>query len=126
MHAKRFEDLDATLRRLVFEPFGMHGSSYIWRSAFETNHADPHDTEEVPGTIFKPSTPNSAASLLTTAEDYALFLRAVLAGTGLNREIIRSWFEPQVRMQDGQIAWGLGWGREADTGNFLQWGDTDK
>ena len=120
------ENLDTALRRLIFEPLEMHRSGFIWQSAFETNHAAPHDAEEVAGTIIKPPEPNSAASLLTTAEDYALFLKAVMAGTGLDRETSRNWFEPQVRIQDARIAWGLGWGLEADNGTFFQWGDYDK
>jgi CubicO group peptidase (beta-lactamase class C family) len=120
------EDLDMTARRLIFEPLGMRRSSYIWQSAFDTNHADPHDAEEASGTIIKPSSPNSAATLLTTAEDYALFLAAALSGRGLKRTTADGWFEPQVHIQDAQIAWGLGWGLETDTGNFFQWGDYDR
>jgi len=37
------ESLNTTLRRLIFEPLGMHRSSYVWQSAFEANYADPHD-----------------------------------------------------------------------------------
>jgi CubicO group peptidase (beta-lactamase class C family) len=120
------QNLDTALRRLIFEPLGMHRSSYIWQSAFETNHADPHDAEEVSGTIIRPSVPNSAASLLTTAEDYALFLTATLSGAGLKRETAHDWFKPQVHLQDTQIAWGLGWGLETDTSAFFQWGDYDR
>ncbi len=120
------EDLDMTLRRLIFEPLGMRRSSYIWQSAFETNYADPHDAEQVSGAIIKPSIPNSAASLLTTAEDYALFLTAALSGTGLKRETAHDWLEPQVRIQDAQIAWALGWGLEAGNSAFFQWGDYDR
>lgn len=118
--------LETTLRRLVFEPLGINRSSYVWQPAFETNYADPHDADEASGTIIKPSEPNSAGSLLTTAEDFALFLKAVLSGTGLKRETARAWFDPQVRMQDAGIAWGLGWGLEAATGTFFQWGDYDQ
>lgn len=114
------EDLDTTIRRLIFEPLGMNRSSYVWQSAFETNHAAPHDAEEKPGTTIRRLVPNSAASLLTTAEDYALFLTAVLSGTGLKREAASDWLEPQVRIQDAQIAWGLGWGLETDTSAFFQ------
>jgi CubicO group peptidase (beta-lactamase class C family) len=39
------ESLDTTLRRLVFEPLGMHRSSYTWQPAFEANYADPHDAD---------------------------------------------------------------------------------
>ena len=42
------ESLNTTLRRLIFEPLGMHRSSYVWQSAFEANYADPHDAEVTP------------------------------------------------------------------------------
>ena len=63
-----------TLHRLIFEPLGMHRSSYVWQSAFEANYADPHDAEVTPGTKTKPSEPNTAASLQTTGDDFARFL----------------------------------------------------
>jgi CubicO group peptidase (beta-lactamase class C family) len=56
------ESLNTTLRRLIFEPLGMHRSSYTWQSAFEANYADPHDAEMAPGAKTKPSVPNVAAS----------------------------------------------------------------
>jgi CubicO group peptidase (beta-lactamase class C family) len=120
------ESLDTTLRRLIFEPLGMHRSSYTWQLAFEANYADPHDAEMEPGTIIKPSEPNAAASLKTTADDFARFLQAVLAGAGLRRDTARLWFEPQVHLHDVQIAWGLGWGLEPKSGTFFQWGDYDR
>jgi len=120
------ESLDTALRRLVFEPLGMHRSSFVWQSVFETNYADPHDAGEVPGTIIKASVPDSAASLHTTAGDYAHFLRAALLGLGLRRDTADLWFKPQVHIHDTQIAWGLGWGLEMSSGSFFQWGDYDQ
>ena len=119
------EPLNTALRRLIFEPLGMHRSSYTWQLAFEANYADPHDAEMEPGTITKPSEPNVAASLHTTADNFARFMHAVLAGAGLRRDTARLWFEPQVHLHDVQIAWGLGWGLEPKSGTFFQWGDYD-
>jgi CubicO group peptidase (beta-lactamase class C family) len=120
------ESLDATLRRLIFVPLGMHRSSYNWQSAYDANYADPHDAEMTPGIKIKPSEPNTAASLQTTADDFARFLEAVLSGAGLKPETARLWLEPQVHIQDTQIAWGLGWGLETRSGTFFQWGDYDQ
>jgi CubicO group peptidase (beta-lactamase class C family) len=120
------ESLDATLRRLIFVPLGMHRSSYTWQPAFEANYADPHDAEMTPGPRIKPSEPNTAATLQTTADDFARFLEAVLSGAGLKRDTARLWLEPQVQLQDTPIAWGLGWGLETKSGTFFQWGDYDQ
>jgi CubicO group peptidase (beta-lactamase class C family) len=119
------ESLNTTLRRLIFKPLGMHRSSYIWQSASEVNHADPHDAQGLPSTLTKPLEPNSAASLLTTGDDYARFLGAVLSGARLKHNTARLWLEPQVHVQDMQIAWGLGWGIETQSRTFFQWGDYD-
>ena len=43
----------------------------------------------------------------------------------MRRDTARLWLEPQVHMQDMQIAWGLGWGLETKSGTFFQWGDYD-
>jgi CubicO group peptidase (beta-lactamase class C family) len=40
------EPLEATLRRLVFEPLGMRRSSLIWQRRFEADHARPHEHGE--------------------------------------------------------------------------------
>jgi CubicO group peptidase (beta-lactamase class C family) len=120
------ESLDATLRRLIFVPLGMHRSSYVWQPAYDANYADPHDAEMTPGPRIKPSEPNAAASLQTTGDDFACFLQAVLSGAGLTRDTARLWLEPQVHAQDMPIAWGLGWGLETKSGTFFQWGDYDQ
>jgi CubicO group peptidase (beta-lactamase class C family) len=120
------EPLNATLDRLIFEPLGMHRSSYVWQPALEPNYADPHDAEEVPGVRIKPSSPNSAGTLQTTGGDYARFLKAVLSGAGLKQDTARLWLEPQVHMDETPVAWGLGWGLETESGTFFQWGDYDR
>ena len=120
------ETLDTTLHRLIFEPLEMRRSSYTWQPAFEPNYADPHDAEAAPANKTKPSVPNTAASLQTTASDYARFLEAVLSGTGLSSDAARRWLEPQVHLDNTQITWGLGWGLEPHSSTFFQWGDNDR
>lgn len=120
------EPLDATLRRLIFEPLDMHRSSYTWQPGFDSNYADPHDAEGVPGSKTKPSAPNTAASLQTTGGDFARFLEAMLSGARLEPDTARRWLEPQVHMAEAQVGWGLGWGLETQSGTFFQWGDNDR
>jgi CubicO group peptidase (beta-lactamase class C family) len=134
------EPLDTTLRRLVFDPLAMHRSSYLWQPEFDSNHADPHDAALTPGAKGKPVAANTAASLQTTADDYARYLQAVLSGAKLKPETARLWLQPHVHLRlrcvqclrddipeaDTQIAWGLGWGLEPASGTFFQWGDNDR
>lgn len=58
-------------------------------------------------------TPNAAASLWTTADDYTRFLAAAVAR--------RDWFTPRVSVS-GPLDWGLGWGIE-NRRFAWQWGD---
>jgi CubicO group peptidase (beta-lactamase class C family) len=131
------EPLDALMKGLVFEPLGMQGSGYVWRSSFDEDYADPHDAAVSPRTKVKPTTANAASSLQTTASDYARFVQAVLCGALLKPATASAWLEPHVRIQwhrhqclspsvpgvDQRVAWGLGWGLEADSNVFFHWGD---
>ena len=60
--------------------------------------------------------PNAAASMVTTAPDYARFLRAAIRNPDIHQE--------QVRIRP-TLAWGLGWGIERSAGHecVWQWGD---
>lgn len=64
--------------------------------------------------------PNAAASMMTTANDYAKFLTAATGNPELRRE--------QITMRSGKdwlLGWGLGWGIERVAGHeyLWQWGD---
>jgi CubicO group peptidase (beta-lactamase class C family) len=134
------EPLEALARRLVFEPLGMRRSSYVWKSEFDADHADPHDPALAPAAKIKPSAGNTAYSLQTTAADYARFLQAALTGERLKPATARLWLDPQVRLRqhcyqclspdmpdaDQHVAWGLGWGLQPDTGTFFHWGDNGR
>jgi CubicO group peptidase (beta-lactamase class C family) len=134
------DPIGVLLYRLVFEPLAMRQSSFVWQSAFDANYADPHDATLASDLKKKPATANTAASLQTTARDYACFLRGVLSGARLKPETARLWLSPQVTLRrrcvqclasdmpesDTQVAWGLGWGLEPQSGAFFQWGDNDR
>ena len=133
------ESLNGVMARLVFDPLQMKQSSYVWRADFEANYARPHDAQAAPGNKRRPAKPVSAATLHTTAADYARFLQAVLSGARLKPDTAKQWLDPQVRLRqrciqcistdrpgaDQHVAWGLGWGLEPDAGFFFHWGDND-
>src|SRR5665213_398249 len=134
------EPVNDVMKRLVFDPLEMHQSSYVWRADFETNYARPHDAHLVPGDKQHPTRPRVAATLHTTAADYARFLQAVLSGARLKPETARLWLDPQIRLRqhcrnclsedrsdaDQHVAWGLGWGLEPDSCSFFHWGDNEE
>jgi len=135
------ENLNSLMTRLVFDPLEMHHSSYVWRPQFDENYAIPYDATffdaTSPSIKRKPTKPNVAFSLHTTAQDYARFLKAVLSGARLKPATAKLWLEPMVRLNqrciecidanmsgsDQHVAWGLGWGLEPDQGTFFHWGD---
>lgn len=74
-------------------------------------------------------TPNSAASLLTTAPEYAQFMLRLMDKTpqdthSLSEATRREMLTPQIKINRA-IAWGLGVGLESEGGRtcFWHWGD---
>jgi CubicO group peptidase (beta-lactamase class C family) len=114
----------------VFKPLGMTNSSYTWTDQFDTLAAFGNSKDAVSGH----SAQKAAASLLTCAHDYAIFLRAVMTGTGLKPKTYRmmfqkqskgNWYKHHVTEANQHIWWGLGMGlQENETGLWAwQWGD---
>jgi CubicO group peptidase (beta-lactamase class C family) len=131
------ETIDQLIERLVFEPFSMTRSSFVWQPKLGKNRALPHDAFGNAALSYKPAEPNAAWSLQTTAADFARFLAAVLDGTRLKPQTALQWLRPHVEVRHkgilslGQehasewtgVAWGLGWGLEIDERKFFHWGD---
>jgi CubicO group peptidase (beta-lactamase class C family) len=129
------ESLDATARRLVFEPLGMTRSTFDPTRAFDGTVAPPEPAADATRSVR--ATGNAARSLRTTAHDYAQFLKAVLSGAGLKSTTSESWMEARklvpanfvnaaeprgMHQTDSAVAWGLGWGLETESRFFFQWG----
>jgi len=131
------EKLHTLAERLVLEPFGMTRSSFVWDWRFEANRAAAHDDFGRPALAWKFGEANAAASLVTTASDYARFLLHVLDGSRLRSETARLWLRPQIEVRHAKpqslgsesqdvatgVAWSLGWGLEPGEGTFFHWGD---
>ena len=114
--------LNDYMTEAVFGPLGMISSSYVWREDYDARTALPHDGAGQVGDKFKPKDANAAASLHTTAGDYALFVDALLNGTGLKPETLREMEKPQIAVDpectnctdrtpkelSKSVFWGLG------------------
>lgn len=125
--------LNDYMNEAVFEPLGMSSSSFIWQDLYDKTCATGHDDESKPRRKRKPENANAAASLHTTAADYAKFLSALIHGTGLKKETHKAMFSKQISLPEKwrksgvhpEMAWGLGIGLQInDEGtSFWHWGD---
>ncbi|OLE51669.1 MAG: hypothetical protein AUG51_21825 [Acidobacteria bacterium 13_1_20CM_3_53_8] len=136
------QPLDEFMQRTVFKPLGMTDSSYVWQARFENRVATGHGPVGNPGAIRKPTEANAAASLHTTALDYARLVIALMNGVGLKRQTHKLMLTPQIKVDEGcqncvdrpptgrlsqTISWGLGVGlQNTDEGeSFWHWGDNN-
>ncbi len=119
-----FEQL---MQQSVFTPLGMTHSSMVFHTAQRPRYVTRHNWLGIPSWLADYPNPNAAASLRTTAVDYATFLGAVLNGTGLSASSRQQLFAPQVKVDTAkpQLAWGLGIGLEiTPKGRYCwHWGD---
>jgi len=138
--------LNDVMTDLVFTPLGMTSSSYVWRPVFDALTATGHDPDAHSVDLWKPDHAGSASTLNTSAHDYALFLGAVLNGTGLKPSTLREMETPQIAVDpectnctdrapkelSKSLFWGLGWGIErperhgstdSNSETLWHWGD---
>lgn len=125
--------LEDLAQEKVFRPLGMSRSSFVFLAEFEADHATDHDHYLNPIGKERRDEGNAAGSAQTTAEDYARFLVAIMAGEGLSAEMREALFTPQVQTEHVRMfgplsqvpappgadlpSWGLGWGLvESDHG----------
>ncbi|MEM9325947.1 MAG: serine hydrolase, partial [Bacteroidota bacterium] len=127
--AKSFEDLTEAW---VFEPLGMTNSSFVWKDNFAPDVAVGHNMIHQPDELEQLTEPNAAASLLTTAGDYAKLMRAIRDSKFLSAQsrkyLIEEYIDATVWGAEDvneYIAWGLGVGLQKGDGDLgvWQWGD---
>ncbi|HKY04838.1 MAG TPA: serine hydrolase domain-containing protein, partial [Blastocatellia bacterium] len=132
------QPLDDFLRKTVFEPLGMQNSTFIWQERFASQWVSGHNLTGEPVAINKVSQANAAASLHTTALDYAKFMIAVMTGAGLKKETALEMLTPQIKLAgcinctggnagalSDSLGWSLGWGLQITTDgeSIWHWGD---
>ena len=133
------EPLNEVMRKIVFEPIGMNNSTYIWQDRFDAQTPLGHNETKPAKQKNKITQANAAASLFTTATDYAKFVIAIMNGTGLKEETISQMLTVQVKVDAAcsncigrtptkpseHLSWGLGWGLQSNEQGdaFWHWGD---
>ena len=133
------ESQEAFIKRTVLDPLDMKSSNLVWRDDYESLKTFTHDWVGGVSGRGKPDKTNPAASLQTTANDYAKFVIAMLKGNGLKPATARLMLTPQstvtlagafsLNAPDAKlsptVSWGLGWGLEKTQEGigFWHWGD---
>lgn len=120
-------DLQTLADEMIFKPFRMRSTSFVWKPEFEDRFAHPH-VKGVPNLRVRAEKPNASRYFYTTPTDYCLFLNKLfvpqtsakcLAPVSLERMLA-----PQVELYEG-LQWTPGIGRyESKDGLFFwQFGD---
>lgn len=119
--------LEDFMQKTVLQQLGMTHSSYMWQDKYDKTAVYRHDSLGKKSFRNQGKDVNAAASLRTTAEDYAKFVAALLNGKGLKKKTFEVMFTPQINVnaKAPQVFWGLGVGLETteEGKSFWHWGD---
>lgn len=120
--------LNEFMNQEVFSPLGMINSSYVWKTEYEERSAHPHGFMQEKARKGKPENGMAAATLHTTAPDFARFIAAVMNKNGLLEDTISQMLSTQIVTHpevSDSVAWGLGVGLEKTPHGpaFWHWGD---
>ncbi len=94
---------------LIFEPLKMDNTNFVWDEQYESNFAKWHTEkggEKYPN--LKRNYANGADDLLTTIEDYTIFVNYIVNGAGISKKLLKEMVSEQVRINDFKH-FGLGW-----------------
>ena len=119
------EPLEETMRKRLIEPLQMDRSAMVWDDRFSSNVAVGHSLlGTTDGNPRKRTQAHAAATLYTTAGDYAKFVVALMNGSLLDTRTVDQMLTPQINVSDS-VAWSLGLGIQKTSGGdaFFQWGD---
>jgi CubicO group peptidase (beta-lactamase class C family) len=117
--------LEQIIQEYVLGPLEMKSSSMVWKEDYEKRMAAGHNfLGETTGEFRKRTRAHAAATLYTTAEDYARFVIAVLNDAGLKGSTVGEMLTAQVNV-DKEVFWSLGFGTQKNSAGdcFWQWGD---
>jgi CubicO group peptidase (beta-lactamase class C family) len=119
--------LQELMNERVFQPLGMERTGMVWEGRFEADYANGYDEQEGLLGPQRRKRADAAGSMQTTLSDFARFMQAVMAGTGLNKRTRDLMLSPQIRIfskhqfptfekkttdenQSIRLSYGLGWG----------------
>jgi CubicO group peptidase (beta-lactamase class C family) len=124
--------LESLAQEFIFRCLDMQDSTFLTPENIAVHHNEAMKPLPRPPLAEKPAA-NAAASLHTTAKDYARFIHALLNDRKAQELILVphvSMVKDQVAVDQGlseellnKISWGLGWGFQISDRKFFHWGD---
>ncbi len=93
---------------LIFKPLKMENTNFIWSDDYESKFAKWHTEKGELYPTLKREIACGADDLLTTIEDYTLFINYVMNGAGLSDTLYKEMISEHVRLSDYK-SWGLSW-----------------
>ncbi len=120
--------INTVMNEYVFDPLGMHDSSFVYEERFAGRMARGHGhwlSFLFNAMMLHNKTARAERSLLTTPADFARFLQALLQGEGLTPRISQEMTLPQINANSSYIYWGLGIGLEIVSGDTTYWHNGD-
>ncbi len=127
LEAMTGKDYPTLVSERVFEPLGMTRSSMVFEDRFEDDFAAPHEEGGKVGTNHKWASGNAAASLQTTATDYARFLIALMERTDMLHQrlpVETAMWKDSPTPEPNTVGWvpGLGFQRTNLGYQYWHWG----
>ncbi len=120
------EPLPSLMQRLVFDPLGMHDSSYVWQPQWEQRKVYGHTFAGVVNERRRPATA-TVATLHTTTRDYARFVITLMKGTAMTSTQVPvdasgpMCLTPCSGRVSAALSWGLGIGIEKTAKGTALW-----
>lgn len=120
-------DLQTLAEDMIFKPFRMRSSSFVWKNEYTETFAHPH-VKGVPNRKVRADKPNASRYFYTTPTDYCLFLNKIFvpqtAKKCLTPMTMEKMLQPQTEVYGG-LKWTAGLGHlDGKDGTFFwQFGD---
>lgn len=116
-------DLQTLADEMIFKPFRMQSSSFVWKDSYPDRFAHPHE-KNVPNLRVRADKPNASRYFYTTPTDYCLFLNKLFtpqtARKCLSPLSLERMLEPQTELYRN-LTWTAGIGRHESKHGVFYW-----
>ena len=116
-------DLQTLTDELVFKPFRMHSSSFVWKEDYADRFAHPHVKGEANLKV-RAEKPNASKFFYTTPTDYCLFLNKLFVPQTSRKCLtpitLEKMLKPQVELYGG-LKWTAGMGLSEEKSGKIYW-----